>query len=124
MIEAGALERITRRERSPRSVRIVGAITLMEAWTSDNPDKIFTRQLFRIREESKNARLGRDGRLLVECRPMNILWYGGRSEDFMNVARVRIVTGGCVLVDQALDVQRGRPRSVRGGISFDVVSPP
>lgn len=124
MIEAGVLERIARRERSPRSVRIVGAITLMAAWTSENPDRIFTRQLFRIREESKHARLGRDGRLLVECQPMNVLWYGGRSEDFMNVARVRIATGGCVLVDEALDMQRGRPRSVRGGISFDVVSPP
>jgi hypothetical protein len=122
--EAGALERLVRRDRWPRVVRIVGAITLMEAWTSDNPDKIFARQAFKIREETKSARLGRDGRLLVVHQPMNVVWYGGRSEDLINAARVRIVTGRCVLVDAALDMQRGPLRRVRGGISFDVISAP
>ena len=105
-------------------MRIVGAITLMEAWTSDNPDKIFTRQVFRVREETKNARLGRDGRLIVESQPMKVTWYGGRVEDLTNIARVRIVTRDLVLVDEALDTQRGAPRKVRGGISFDVIPPP
>jgi hypothetical protein len=105
-------------------MRIVGAITLMEAWTSDSPDKTFTRQVFKVREETKNARLGRDGRLIVEFQPMKVTWYGGRVEDLMNVARVRIVTRDRVLVDEPLDTQRGAPRKVRGGISFDVIPPP
>lgn len=118
------LDRLAPRERSPRRLRIVGAITLMEGWTSDNPDKIFTRQLFKIREETRKARLGRDGRLLVVYQPMNVVWYGATLDDLMNVARVRIAAGGCVVVDEALDLQRGQPRKVRGGISFDVISPP
>jgi len=110
-------------DRSPRLVRIVGDITLMEGWTSDNPDRTFTNQAFEIREETKSSRLGRDGRLIVTCRPMNVTWYGGKTEYLQNITHVRIVTRGHVLVDDSLDTQRARSKAVTGGTSFDVTSP-
>lgn len=108
-------------DRSPRIVRVVGNITLMEAWTSDNPDRIFTDQTLRIREESKSSRLGRDGRLIVTCRPMNVIWYEAKADDFRDVVFVKIVTRGQMLVEKALD---GCPRAIPGGVSFDLISQP
>ena len=110
-----------RSNRSPRIVRIVGDITLMEAWTSDNPDRAFTNQTFEIREETKSSRLGRDGRLIVTCRPMNVTWYGGKAEYLRNVARVRIVACGYVLIDEPLDTQQGRSMAVPGRARAAVV---
>jgi len=108
-------------DRSPRTVRIVGDITLMEGWTSDNPDRTFTNQAFEIREETKISRLGRDGRLIVACRPMNITWYGGKAEYLQDVTRVRIVTCGYVLIDEPLDTQQGRSMAVPGRTRAAVV---
>lgn len=101
-------------------VRIVGDITLMEGWTSDNPDRTFTNQIFEIREATKYSRLGRDGRLSVTCRPMNVMWYGGRAEYLQDVCRIRIVARGYVLIDESLDTQHACSRAVPGGASFDV----
>jgi hypothetical protein len=109
-------------DRSPRIVRIVGDITLMEGWTSDNPDRTFTNQSFEIREQTKSSRLGRDGHLIVTCRPMNVTWYGGKSEYLRNITHVRIATRGRVLVDESLDTQRARSKAVPGGTSFDVTT--
>jgi hypothetical protein len=108
--------------QSPRIVRIVGDITLMEGWTSDNPDRTFTNQAFEIREQIKSSRLGRDGQLIVTCRPMNVTWYGGKAEYLRNITHVRIVTRGYVLVDEPLDTQYARSKAVPGGTSFDVTS--
>jgi hypothetical protein len=107
---------------SPRIVRIVGDITLMEGWTSDNPDRTFTNQAFEICEETKSSRLGRDGHLIVTCRPMNVTWYGGKVEYLQDVTHVRIVTLGHVLVDESLDTRHGRSKVVPGGTSFEVTS--
>lgn len=101
------------------SVPIVGDITLMEGWTSDNPDRTFTNQTFEIREETKSSRLGRDGRLIVTCRPMNVTWYGGKADYLREVTHVRIVARGYVLIDESLDTQHGRSKAVPGGMSFD-----
>jgi hypothetical protein len=109
-------------DRPPRLLRIVGDITLMEGWTSDNPDRTFTNQAFEIREQTKSSRLGRDGRLIVTCRPMNVTWYGGRAEYLHDVTHVRIVTLGHVLIDESLDTRRARSKAVPGGTSFDVTS--
>jgi hypothetical protein len=108
-------------DRSPRLIRIVGDITLMEGWTSDNPDRTFANQAFEIREETKSSRLGRDGRLSVAWRPMNVTWYGGKAEYLQNVTHVRIVTRGYVLIDEPLDTRHGCS-IVPGGTSFDVTS--
>ena len=110
-----------RSNRSPRTVRIVGDITLMEAWTSNNPDRTFTNQTFEIREETKSSRLGRDGRLIVTCRPMNVTWYGGKAEYLQDVARVRIVACGYVLIDEPLDTQQGRSMAAPGRTRAAVV---
>jgi hypothetical protein len=107
---------------SPRLLRIVGDITLMEGWTSDNPDRIFTNQAFEIRAETKSSRLGRDGHLIVTCRPMNVTWYGGKAEHLQDVTHVRIVTRGCVLIDETLDTRHGPSKVVPGGTSFDLTS--
>jgi hypothetical protein len=108
--------------RSPRLLRVVGDITLMEGWTSDNPDRTFTNQAFEIREETKSSRLGRDGRLIVTYCPMSVTWYGGRAEYLQDVTHVRIVTHGYVLIDESLDTRHGRSKAVPGGASFDVTS--
>jgi hypothetical protein len=109
-------------EPSPRLLRIVGDITLMEGWTSDNPDRTFTNQAFEIREETKSSRLGRDGRLIVTYCPMNVTWYGGRAEYLQDVTHVRILTSGYVLIDESLDTRHGRSKAVPGGTSFDLTS--
>jgi hypothetical protein len=108
--------------RPPRPLRIVGDITLMEGWTSDNPDRTFTNQALEIREETKSSRLGRDGRLIVTCCPMNVTWYGGKAEYLRDVTHVRIVTRGHVMIDESLDTRRGPSKAVPGGMSFDVTS--
>jgi hypothetical protein len=94
----------------------------MEGWTSDNPDRTFTNQSFEIREQTKSSRLGRDGHLIVTCCPMNVTWYGGKSEYLRNITHVRILTRGRVLVDESLDTQSARSKAVPGGTSFDVTT--
>jgi hypothetical protein len=121
-VRASSIEVLPAQDRQRRLLRIVGDITLMEGWTSDNPDRTFTNQAFEIREEIKSSRLGRDGRLIVICRPMNVTWYGGRAEYLQDVTRVRIVTLGRVLIDESLDSRHARSRAVPGGTSFDVTS--
>ena len=121
-VRSSSIGRFPARDRSPRILRIVGDITLMEGWTSDNPDRTFTNQTFEIREQTKSSRLGRDARLIVTCRPMNVTWYGGKAEYLQDVAHVRIVTRGYVLIDEPLDTQHGCSKAVPGGTSFDVTS--
>jgi hypothetical protein len=109
-----------RRGRAPGTVRTVGNIRLMEGWTSNNPDATFTNQTFEIRQETKTAHLGIDGRLLITCCPTNVTWYGGKAADFEHIVHVKIVSRGVVLIDDAVCTRRGLPREVPGGVSFDV----
>lgn len=111
-------------EQSLRPSTIVGNIVLMQGWTSDNPDRTFANQTFEIRAQTKCSRIGRDGRLIVTCRPMNVTWYGGRAEYLKDVMRVKIVTRGHVLIDESLDAQGARSKAVQGGLSFDLTSQP
>ena len=121
-VRSSSIGLLPAQDRSPRIVRIVGDITLMAGWTSDNPDRTFTNQTIEIREETKSSRLGRDGRLIVTVYPMNVTWYGGKAEYLREVARVRIVARGYVLIDESLDTQHGHSKAVPGGMSFDVTS--
>jgi hypothetical protein len=93
----------------------------MEGWTSNNPDVTFKNQTFEIRQESKAARIGIDGRLSVTCSPKNIMWFGGNAADLENVVHVKIVSHNVILVDDALCSQNGRPKEVPGGVSFEVM---
>ncbi len=108
-------------DRASGTVRIVGNIRLMEGWTSNNPDVTFKNQTFEIRQESKAARIGIDGRLSVTCSPKNIMWFGGNAADLENVVHVKIVSHNVILVDDALCSQNGRPKEVPGGVSFEVM---
>lgn len=121
-VRSSSIGDLPTQDRSPQPLRIVGDITLMEGWTSDNPDRTFTNQAFEIREETKSSRLGRDGRLIVTCRPMNVTWYGGKAEYLLDVTHVRIVARGHVMIDESLDTRHGRSKAVPGGMSFDVNS--
>jgi hypothetical protein len=112
----------TTQARAPSTARIVGNIRLMEAWTSNNPDVTFTNQTFEIREQTKAARLGIDGRLSITNRPKHVTWYGGNATDFEHIVHIKIVSRGVVLVDEALSTQYGQPKEVPGGVSFDVTS--
>lgn len=109
------------RERLAASVRIVGNITLMEEWWSNNPDKTFIDQQLEIRAQTKSSQLGRDGRLSVTCRPMNVTWYGGNMDDLKDVSRIRVESRGYVVVDDTLNTLYGQPKAAPGGISFDVL---
>jgi hypothetical protein len=108
-------------ERATGTVKVAGNIRLMEAWTSNNPDVIFKNQTFEIREESRAARIGVDGRLCVTCSPKTITWYGGNAALLEQVVHVKIVSRGVILVDDALCTQNGPPKEVPGGVSFEVM---
>jgi len=107
--------------RAIEAVRVVGNIRLMEAWTSTNPDVTFKNQTFEIRQESRAARIGRDGRLSVTCSPKNIRWYGGSAAILEHIVHVKVVSRGVILVDDALCTQNGPPKDIPGGVSFEVV---
>jgi hypothetical protein len=126
------LETVDRRRRTPievpekldrgtGTVRIVGNIRLMEGWTSHNPDVIFKNQTFEIRQESRAARIGIDGRLSVICSPKNITWYGGNAADLEHIVHVKIVSGSVIVVDDPLCTQNGRSRELPGAVNFDVM---
>jgi len=136
MSELGAIGRIARKaldrirgpnlpravsQHSTGLVRIVGDITLMEEWCSNNPDKTFMNQELEIRAQTKSSRLGRDGRLSVTCQPMKVIWYGGRLDYLQNVAHIRVESHGRVLIDDALNTLYGLPKAAPGGISFEVL---
>jgi hypothetical protein len=121
-VRSSSVGELPAQDRSPGIIRIVGDITLMEGWTSDNPDRTFTNQTFEIREETKFSRLGRDGHLIVTCCPMNVTWYGGKTEYLQDIKHVRIITRGYVLIDESVVTQHGRSKLVPGGTSFDVTS--
>jgi hypothetical protein len=108
-------------DRATETVRIVGNIRLMEGWTSNNPDVTFKNQTFEIRQETRAARIGIDGRLSVTCSPKNITWYGGNPADLERVVHVKIVSRGAILVDDAICTQNGQPKEVPGGVSFEVM---
>jgi hypothetical protein len=108
-------------ERSTASVRIVGDITLMEGWSSNNPDRMFINQQLEIRSQTKSSRLGRDGRLSVTCQPMTVIWYGGKLEDLKDISRIKVQSRGRVLIDDTLNTLYGQPKAAPGGMSFDVL---
>jgi hypothetical protein len=108
-------------DRATGTVRIVGNIRLMEGWTSNNPDVTFKNQTFEIRQESRAAQIGIDGRLSVMCSPKSITWHGGNAADLEHVVHVKIVSRGVILVDDALCTQNGPPKEVPGGVSFEVM---
>jgi len=108
-------------DRASGTVRVVGNIRLMEEWTSNNPDVIFKNQTFEIREKSRAARLGVDGRLCVTCSPRNITWYGGNAALLEHVVHVKIVSHGVILIDDALCTQNAQPKEVPGGVRFEVM---
>jgi hypothetical protein len=110
------------RNRNPSPIGIIGNLTLMEGWTSINPDRTFINQRFDLRPAIKTSRIERNGRLSVTCRPMKITWYGGRSEDLKGVTHVKIVTGDSAVVDEALNTRRSQPEEVAGGVSFEVMA--
>lgn len=116
------IEAATTQDRAAEAISFGGDITLMEGWTSINPDRTFTNQRFDLRLAIKASRLERDGRLSVTCSPMNVTWYGGRCEDLKGVTRVRIVSGDYVLVDEAFASLRGHPKIESLGVSFDVTT--
>jgi hypothetical protein len=107
--------------RATGAGKIIGNIRLMEGWTSNNPDVIFKNQTFVIRQESRTARIGIDGRLSVTCSPKTIMWYGGNAADLEHVVHVKIVSRGVILVDDALCTHSGPPKEVPGCVSFEVM---
>jgi hypothetical protein len=112
------------REENPDPVRLVGDITLMEAWTSINPDRRFARQTVEICQETRTSRLERDGRLSVTCHPMNIAWLGGSIANLINVERIKIVSRGVILIETSLNPNPGSIIEIADGVTFDLASVP
>jgi len=112
----------TTSEREPGTIRVVGSIRLMQAWTSVVADKLFSNQIFEIRQELKSARLGIDGCLSVTCRPTNITWYGGTPADFEGIVHIRLLSHRIMIIDEALYTEHHPPLGVPGGVTFDVKS--
>jgi hypothetical protein len=109
---------------NPKPVRVVGDITLMEAWTSINPDRRFERQMVEIAQEIRNSRLGRDGSLSVTRQPMRVTWFGGSIADLLHVERVKIVSRGVTLIDTSLCLSPGSVTEIAGGVTLHLVSVP
>jgi hypothetical protein len=109
---------------NPKPVRVVGDITLMEAWTSINPDRGFERQMVEIAQETRNSRLERDGSLSVTCQPMRVTWFGGNIADLLHVERVKIVSRGVTLIETSLCLGPGSVTEIAGGVSLRLVAVP
>jgi hypothetical protein len=108
-------------QREPGTIRIVGKIQLMQAWTSVVADRLFTNQTFEIRPELKFARLGIDGCLMVTSRPKNITWYGGAPADFEGIVHIKLSSYGIVIIDEPLCIEYHPPVGVPGGVNFDIM---
>ena len=46
-------------------------------------------------------------------------WYGGSPAFFAGVARIKVVSDGLVVIDEAMDI-RQKPWTVPGGVRFNV----
>jgi len=103
---------------------VVGDITLMEAWTSINPDRRFERQMVEIAQETRNSRLERDGSLSVTRQPMRVTWFGGSIADLLHVERVKIVSRGVTLIETSLCLGPGSVTEIAGGVTLRLVSVP
>jgi hypothetical protein len=100
-------------------MKLIGHITLSDGLDTGSTDRSFIHQTIQIAAETRTSRLGLDGKLHVARIPRNVTWYGGDPIFFAGVTRVRIVSHGLVLIDEAVDTQR-QPWSVPGGVSFNV----
>jgi hypothetical protein len=100
-------------------MKLIGHITLSDGPDTGNPDKSFIHQTLEIDSETRTSRLGLDGKLYVARCPRNVTWYGGSPAFFAGVTRIKIVSDGRVLLDEAVDT-RQQPWSVPGGVSFKV----
>jgi hypothetical protein len=109
---------------NPKPVRVVADITLMEAWTSINPDRRLERQMVEIAQETRNSRLERDGSLSVTRQPMRVTWFGGSIADLVNVERVKIVSRGVTLIETSLCLSPGSVTEIAGGVTLRLVSVP
>lgn len=103
---------------SSKPVRVVGDITLMEAWTSISPDRRFERQMLEIAQETRNSRLERDGSLSVICQPMRVTWFGGSIADLRHVERVKIVSRGVTLIETSLCSSPGSVSEIANGVTL------
>lgn len=101
-----------------KPVRVVGDITLMEAWTSISPDRRFERQMLEIAQETRNSRLERDGSLSVTCQPMRVTWFGGSIADLRHVERVKIVSRGVTLIETSLCSSPGSVTEIANGVTL------
>ena len=117
-----ALQVWVRGQANPAPVSFVGDITLMEAWTSINPDRQFPRQALEISQETRISRLERDGHLSVTCHPMKVTWLGGSIAKLVDVERIKIVCHGVIFVDTLLSQKPGSIAEINGGVAFDLVS--
>jgi hypothetical protein len=100
-------------------MKLIGHITLSEGLDTGNPDRSFIHQTLEIDAETRTSRLGLDGKLYIARCPKNVTWYGGSPAFFAGVTRIKIVSDGLVLIDEAVDTRR-QLWSVPGGVRFNL----
>jgi len=100
-------------------MKLIGNITLSNGPDSGNPNRSFIHQTLEIRAGTRTSRFGLDGKLSIVRCPRNVTWDGGSPAFFAGVTRIKVVSHGAVLIDEAVDTRR-QPWSVPGGVSFDV----
>jgi hypothetical protein len=103
-------------------MKLIGHITLSDGLDTGKPDRSFIHQTLEIDAETRTSRLGLDGKLHIARSPGNVTWYGGSAALFAGVTRIKIVSNGLVLIDEAVDT-RQQPWSVPGGVRFHVADP-
>jgi hypothetical protein len=100
-------------------MKMIGHITLSGGLDTGNPDRSFIHQTLEVAAETRTSRLGLDGKLHVARTPRNVTWYGGSPALFDGITRIKIVSDGQVLIDEAVDTLQ-QPWSVPGGVSFSL----
>ena len=103
------------------AMKLIGHITLSDGLDTGNPDKSFIHQTLQIDPQPCTSRLGLDGKLYIARCPRIVTWYGGRPAFFAGVTRIKIVSDGLVVIDEAVDT-RQQLWPVPGGVSFNVTN--
>ena len=98
-------------------MKFVGDMTLNASGDLKAPEQCFDNQLLEIQAETQSGRIGIDGQLHVTTCPKRVIWYGGTSALLQDMVHVRIVRGGCVVIDDDI---ADEPHPIPGGTSFAV----
>ncbi|MEQ1484789.1 hypothetical protein [Methyloglobulus sp.] len=100
----------------------IANILLIENSTAGNPPKSFEGQHVKITHKNDTVIQSLEGHVSKGRHPSNVLWLGGRANDFNGITNVKITAiDGNVLLDGELNTFYGRPTDIDEGVEFFVL---